>query len=163
MRGRFSRHSVTPQAVHAACAKSQKEFFDLTAEKSDYAPGEELAVTVTLNNVENVALFDLKVSFDPDVLTLTEAVEGDVDDFILMTNPKEGYVLVNGFCATTHDFTDETVAVLYFTVNEGASGRIDLRSVATAFQIGTDDSGDETEELVGQKDISASLKLKAAG
>ena len=147
----------------SSCAKTAPKYFTMTAAKDAYAPGEEIEVNVTLNNVENVALFDLKISFDADVLTLTDAVQGSVSDFILMTNPKENYVLINGFCATTCDFTSETVATLYFTVNEGASGKIKLLSTATSFQIGTDDRGDETQELTDKKNITSSLTLNVAG
>ena len=147
----------------SGCAKPKAKYFVISAEKKSYAPGEELAVAVSLNNVENVAMFDLTVNYDPEVLTLDEAEDGNAGDFILLVNPENGQVLVKGFCATTYDFTSETVAMLYFTVNEGASGSTELQSTATMFAIGTDDRGDETVDLTEKNNITASLKLDIAG
>lgn len=154
---------LTSSILLAGCGKHSASYFTLTADPATCAPGDEVTVTVTLNDMENVACFDLKVKYDPDQLTLKQAEDGSAGDFMIMSNPREDYVYYYGMSATTYDFTSETIAVLVFTVNEGASGKIKVQAESPMFDVGTDDSGDELKDLAEEQTIVSSVTLRVAG
>ena len=147
--------------LFTACGKSGH--FRLSADKTEYAPGEEVTVTVALNDLARVAWFDLAVSYNPSQLTLVSSEGGNLKDFVLETINKEGQILVSGFSATTYSFTSDTVATLVFTVNEGASGKVKIHAAPTAIEIGTDDRGDETKDITSRKDLASSLEFTVVG
>ena len=148
----------------AACGRQESaSYFTLTADRTTCAPGDEVTLTVTLNDMENVACFDLKVKYDPNQLTLKHAEDGSFGDFLIMSNPRTDYVDYYGMSATTYDFTSETIGVLVFTVNEGASGEITVQAESSMFDIGTDDSGDELTDLAKEINIESSVSLSVTG
>ena len=149
--------------LFSACGQSKEPHFRLSADKTEYTPGDEVTVTVTLNDLKRVAWFDLAVSYDPSQLTLVASEGGSSDAFVLETIDKEGQTVVSGFSATTYSFTSETVATLVFTVNDGVSGAVKLNAAPTALEIGKDDNGDETEDITSRKDLACALEFTVAG
>ena len=137
--------------------------FHLTVPQTTYAPGDEVAVTLMLSDYENVACFDVKLTFDGDLLTSSHADECALEDFETLSNLKDGVVVVKGYTVTTLDFTADPVVTLYFTVNQGASGKASLNAKSTLFMIGTDDSGDEVNDIAKDTDLSCSLRFDVKG
>ncbi len=149
--------------LFASCGQSKEPHFRLSADKTEYAPGDQVTVTVSLNDLKRVAWFDCAVSYDPSQLTLVYSEGGDPKDFILETRDEAGQTVISGFSATTYNFTSETVATLVFTVNEGVSGVVKLHAAPTAIEIGKDDNGDETEDITSRKDLACSMEFTVAG
>jgi hypothetical protein len=154
---------IAAALLFTACGQSKAAHFQLSADKTEYAPGDEVTVTVTLSDLERVAWFDLAVTYDLSELTLVSSKGGNQEDFVLETIDKEGKTVISGFSATTYSFTSETIATLVFRVNEGVTGAVTIHAAPTAIEIGKDDRGDETEDISSRKDLASSLTFTVVG
>gem|GEM_PF-3123822 len=134
-------------------------YITLKADKESVLPGDKLNVTLAINNSENLACFDIRLTYDTSVLSLAEYEEASIDDFYFETSEVEAGILFSGFTARTSDFDGEDVITFTFDVSAEAAEGFDINANASQFMIGTDDGGDVIADLTDVVEVSAKLSL----
>ena len=135
----------------------------LTADQTSVASGKTVTVTLHAEDLEKVACFDVYVTWS-DNAVLGEYKEGDVGELITtLSETEDGGLLFSGIVATTTDIASNDLATITFTVPENASSgdTVTIKAVSSQFLVGTDESGDTTEDVTDRIEIAPlTIKIK---
>ena len=129
--------------------------------------GDTFSVSVTLQDAQNVAAFDFELHYDEKVLTVEKTEGYDNPNVIMLENAGQekakevkGTILFSGITATTVDMSGDKLFTVTFSVNKGASaGPSDVKLVCTQFLVGTDETGDETADLISVKNLDSTFTV----
>ena len=144
----------------AACSDSNEEVtseeateavtvpvISLVSEKTAVAPGEEIKVSLHIEDAPLTACFDILVFADA-ALSVAE-VKTCPSEVILAANNEskagEEYVIVRGMVAATYDVTDDDICNITYKVSDDVptGTKINLTLQAPTYQLGLDESGND--------------------
>lgn len=127
----------------------------IVMKRTDDAPlaaDAEFEVEVYLNNIENVASFNLDLRFDPQALELVSYRDASVDEMEFITSEGEDILKIAGYTMYTHTFGEELVCTAVFRVLN-ADGETQLSLTPRSISVGTDAAGTDVTELRDQFDV----------
>ena len=143
----------TPAAPATAADADAEKGFTLSADQTALSPGDTFTVTLKGAGWKNVACFDVLLSAS-DNLSVVSYKEKDVGDFTTTVSQLEEGVKMGAYVMYTYDIEDmELLTVTYRIAETAKTGdKAEIQAQFTQFLVGTDPSGDKTEEQKG--DIS---------
>ena len=135
-------------------------YITLSADKTEVSASDEANVVLKIHRAQNLACFDIIVSYDTKALKLSDYETENVSDFYFEVSNLEDGILISGFTARTMDFDDQAVINLVFKANpEAEPGSGAVRAAAKHFKVGTDDAGDIIAEVLSKTDIAETVEL----
>ena len=134
-----------------ACAvEKSKELggFTLSADQTSLAPGDTFTVTLNGAGWKNVACFDVLLSAS-DNLSVVSCKEKNAGEFISTVSEVADGVKMGGYVMYTCDIGNmDLLTVTYRVSSDAKTGdAVKVQAKFTQFLVGTDASGDETEEM----------------
>ena len=132
-----------------------EQLISLTADRTSAAPGESVTVTLHVQGYKNVACFDVRM-ITPDNAALTEYREKDVGELITTLTETGNDVIFSGIVATTTNIANSDMAAFTYVVSENAKSgdTVTVKAESSQFLIGTDESGDKTQDLTDTIEIA---------
>lgn len=136
--------------VSTQSAKDAPQFV-LSSAKKEYAAGEDVTVTVTLNNAPLTACFDFYVLTE-DGAVYGKISEASVSDMQIAGDGAEGVCRIMGMTATTVDIDRVKIADITFTVPADAKSGdvITFTGNTKDFDVGRDSGGAKTDSVTAK-------------
>ncbi len=130
------------------------------ADKTSVSAGDEITLTYTLYDADNMASLEFDTDFDSGVFSVQKKSEKSFDEYYSYTNEAPGSVLYAGFTSQTIDLNDAVVFTVVLKADDkAAAGDYDINCKVTQFMVGTDETGNEIANVAAVKDLSSVLKI----